>query len=177
MNYFELLALPVSLYVDQHKLERNFQNLQRLVHPDRFASKSAEEQRVAMARSAAANEAYQTLRDPMARSRYVLAMRGIDLDECPLKDPELLMEIMEERESLEAIKESPDADKVVQEALKRYQSVIDESLRSAEDLLQSHGDDALTPVTHFIIRVQYYNKLLGDARSLLEKMELRKKAT
>lgn len=32
-NYFQLLGLPVSLYVDRETLERNFQNMQRKVHP------------------------------------------------------------------------------------------------------------------------------------------------
>ncbi len=32
-NYFQLLGLPVSFYVARDTLERNFQNLQRKVHP------------------------------------------------------------------------------------------------------------------------------------------------
>ncbi len=61
-TYFELFELPVSLVLDSKVLERKFQALQRQVHPDMYATKTEKEQQIAIARSAAASEAYQTLK-------------------------------------------------------------------------------------------------------------------
>lgn len=49
------------------------------VHPDRFATRSAAEKRVAMQWSSQANEAYRILKDPMSRARYLCELSGIDL--------------------------------------------------------------------------------------------------
>ena len=49
------------------------------VHPDRFATRSAVEKRVAMQWSSQANEAYRILKDPMSRARYLCELAGVDL--------------------------------------------------------------------------------------------------
>ena len=66
-NHFELLGLPVSYALDAAALERAYRDLQGRVHPDRFASASEAERRVAMQWAARANEAYRTLRHPVDR--------------------------------------------------------------------------------------------------------------
>ena len=77
-NHFELFGLPVQYRVDAAALERAYRNLQRAVHPDRFAGAGDAQKRLALQASARANEAYRTLRDPVARAEYVLSLRGVD---------------------------------------------------------------------------------------------------
>ena len=103
-NHFELLGLPVSYSVDARALDDAYRELQGRVHPDRFASASEAERRVAMQWATRANEAYRTLRSPVDRARYLLGLRGFDTDEesNTSMPPDFLMQQMEWRERAEA---------------------------------------------------------------------------
>ena len=52
--------------------------LQGEVHPDRYAAAGETEQRLALQSSARVNEAYQALKDPVARAQYLLSLHGVD---------------------------------------------------------------------------------------------------
>ena len=100
-NHFELMGLPAAFAVDTSKLERGYRDLQSRVHPDKFAAAPAAEKRVAMQWATRANEAYRTLRDPVARARYLLSLEGFDTGEetNTAMPPDFLMEQMELREA------------------------------------------------------------------------------
>ena len=85
--------------------------LQQQVHPDNFANANAAEQRVAMQWAVRVNEAFQTLKSPLARGRYLLKLRGVDtLEETNTSMPlPFLMQQMELREALSDLKQSPRA--------------------------------------------------------------------
>lgn len=80
-NHFDLFALPVSFELDTPALERAYRDLQREVHPDRFAAASDAEKRLAAQWATRANEGYQTLKSPLKRGRYFLRINGIDTEE------------------------------------------------------------------------------------------------
>ncbi len=80
-NHFDLFALPVSFELDTQALERAYRDLQREVHPDRFAAASDAEKRLAAQWATRANEGYQTLKSPLKRGRYFLRINGIDTEE------------------------------------------------------------------------------------------------
>jgi molecular chaperone HscB len=80
-NHFELLGLPAVFGIDPARLDQRYRELQGRVHPDRFAAASEAERRVAMQWATRANEAYRTLRDPLARARYLLSLKGYDTGE------------------------------------------------------------------------------------------------
>lgn len=80
-NHFDLFALPVSFELDMPALERGYRDLQREVHPDRFAAASDAEKRLAAQWATRANEGYQTLKSPLKRGRYFLRINGIDTEE------------------------------------------------------------------------------------------------
>lgn len=81
MTYFSLFSLPRHLNVDLDLLEKAFYAQSRRLHPDRFASRSPDEQAEALERSSALNDAYRTLRDPVARTEYLLGLEGVQLEE------------------------------------------------------------------------------------------------
>jgi molecular chaperone HscB len=97
-----VLGLPVAFAVDSSRLEQRYRELQGRVHPDRFAAASEAERRVAMQWATRANEAYRTLRDPLARGRYILQLRGYDTGEetNTAMPPDFLMQQMEWREAV-----------------------------------------------------------------------------
>ena len=67
-NHFELFGLPARFAVDAAALEARYHELQREVHPDRFAAAPEAERRVSMQRATRVNEAYQTLKSPLRRA-------------------------------------------------------------------------------------------------------------
>ncbi len=77
-NHFELFGLPVRFRFDPAALDRAYHRLQGEVHPDRHAAASDALQRAALQSSARVNEAYRTLKDPVARAQYLLSLHGVD---------------------------------------------------------------------------------------------------
>jgi molecular chaperone HscB len=108
-NHFELFDLTPSYEVDLPLLAERFRELQREVHPDRFAGESQRQQRQAMEQSTRINDAYQTLKSPLQRARYLLELNGISIDDTDTSMPaEFLFEQMELREALAAVGSASD---------------------------------------------------------------------
>lgn len=80
-TYFEIFSLPQHLAIDTGALERSFYALSRKLHPDRFAGRPAAEQEAALAESSRLNDAYRALKDPIARTEYLLKLEGVELEE------------------------------------------------------------------------------------------------
>ena len=78
-DFFTLFQLPRAFRLDAAELEARYRDIQAQVHPDRFAHAGEAERRLSMQWATRANEAYQTLRRPLARARYLLHLAGHDL--------------------------------------------------------------------------------------------------
>jgi molecular chaperone HscB len=78
-DFFSLFGLPRSFEIDKGNLEQAYRQVQAQVHPDKFATASEAEKRVAMQWATLANEAYQTLKSPLKRARYLCELHGVDL--------------------------------------------------------------------------------------------------
>ena len=102
IDYFSLFGVPERFELDLIQLEQAYRNVQAQVHPDRFVSKTDAERRVAMQWATHANEAYRTLRSPVARARYLLSQRGVDIDaeRSAAMPPAFLLQQMEWRENV-----------------------------------------------------------------------------
>jgi molecular chaperone HscB len=101
--------------VDLPALEERYRELQREVHPDRFAGASQAEQRVSMQLATRVNEAYQTLRSPLRRAEYLLSLQGVDPEfETNTAMPTgFLADQMERRERLGEAAEARDWQKLI----------------------------------------------------------------
>jgi molecular chaperone HscB len=80
-TYFSIFSLPPHLVVDTAALEKSFYALSRRLHPDRFAARPPAEQEAALAESSRLNDGYRTLRDPIARTEYLLKLEGVEMEE------------------------------------------------------------------------------------------------
>ena len=58
-QYFALFQLPEQFNIDDKQLEQNYRLLAAQCHPDKFAARSAFEQKQAMMMAATVNEAYR----------------------------------------------------------------------------------------------------------------------
>ena len=81
MDFFQIFALPRHLHLDLPALEKAFYAQSRKLHPDRFAARPAAEQEAALAQASTLNDAYRTLKDPIARTQYLLSLEGVELEE------------------------------------------------------------------------------------------------
>lgn len=106
MSYFAFFDLPAKLDLDADDLERRFLALSWKLHPDNFVRASEEERALALERSSELNDAYRTLRDPIARVEYLLAREGVrkEGEKKQQAPPELLEEVFELNESLDELR-------------------------------------------------------------------------
>lgn len=102
-DHFSLFGLPSRFDLDAQALESAWRTVAAQVHPDRFATASPAERRVAMQWAARANEAYRQLRDPLLRARYLCEQAGVDLqtESNTSMDTAFLMQQMTWREMMD----------------------------------------------------------------------------
>ena len=114
-NPFALFNLPVTFQVDSALLNERYLALQKSLHPDNFSAASAQEQRLAMQKSAEINDALRILKDPIARADSIIALNTGErenLEEKSNKDIGFLMQQMEWRETLENIENRKDTNEL-----------------------------------------------------------------
>ncbi|HTZ33531.1 MAG TPA: Fe-S protein assembly co-chaperone HscB [Methylomirabilota bacterium] len=107
-DFFSLFEIPRKLCVEMGALEQKFLQLSWKLHPDNFVNATPEERDISLKRSSELNDAYRTLRDPVARVEYLLAVEGArkegqNKQQAP---PELLEEVFELNESLDELREA-----------------------------------------------------------------------
>ncbi|MEI6895694.1 MAG: co-chaperone HscB [Colwellia sp.] len=135
MNHFELFNIDVSFDVDIPQLSLSYQTLQKMVHPDKFAHASEQEQRIAVQKSADINDAYQTLKIPLLRAQYMLVERGVDMpnEQHSFSDTHFLMHQMELREMLDDVRHASDVDA----ALLEIQNVLSTEYLTLSQLMRA----------------------------------------
>ena len=107
-DFFALFGLPRKLWIEMNALEQKFLQLSWKLHPDNFVNATEQERELSLKRSSELNDAYRTLRDPVARVEYLLAIEGARVEgknkqQAP---PELLEEVFELNESLDELREA-----------------------------------------------------------------------
>jgi molecular chaperone HscB len=101
-DHFALFDLPRRYEVDPVSLERRFRDVQSKVHPDKHAHLGDAQKRLAMQWATQANEAFQTLKNPLKRAQYLFRLAGHDaqIENNTAMPPAFLMEQMELREEV-----------------------------------------------------------------------------
>jgi molecular chaperone HscB len=171
-NYFAIFSLPRRYALDRGLLDMRYRDLQRSVHPDRFASASDQERRVSMQQAAQINEAYQVLRDPLKRGRYLLQLSGIHLDDRQgaHQDADFLMQQMELRESLAEVRQQDDP----LGALDRLGGDIEAHFRELEarlsQVLDADAGDAAEAAA-LVQKMQFFSRLREEVQQLQAELE------
>ena len=171
-NHFELFGLPVGFEIDTAQLAEKYRELQRVLHPDRFANASDRERRLSVQHAAQVNEAYQTLRSPLRRARYLLELRGVEFDDERQThlDPEFLMAQMELREALAAVRGQADPFAALNRLLAdlaREREALEAEL--ARHLAQEDAD-ALEAARQIVQKLQFFARLQEEAEEIEESL-------
>ena len=108
-DYFRFFGLPRKLSIDAADLDRRFRSLSRQFHPDYFYNAPPAERRASLERSSYLNDAYRTLRQPIARLEYLLQLEGLSArgpeEAAKQVPPALLEEVFALNEELDEARE------------------------------------------------------------------------
>ncbi len=166
-THFELFELPVSFELDLQDLSQRYRMLQAAVHPDKFANASDHERRLSVEKAALINEAYQILKSPQRRARYMLELQSVSFDDekDTALDPVFLMEQIELREALGELANTDDPlvslNTIMADIKKRISTLIDDI---AEQLAPSQLDEQQkSNAKQLIHKMQFLNKLQQEA--------------
>lgn len=167
-EYYSLFGLPERYMLDLAQLDSAYRNVQAQVHPDRFAHRPEAERRVAMQWATHANEAYRALRNPVSRARYLLKLRGVEIDaeRNTAMSSAFLMQQMEWREAVEDAGQDAGALSRLARDLERDERVMMEDLARALD----EAND-LSQAAELVRRLMFMEKLrheIDDALAALE---------
>ncbi len=169
-NHFELFGLSPGFAVEQDRLEQAYREIQARVHPDRFAHAGEAERRASMQWTTRVNEAYRTLKNPVARARYLLELNGVDVafETNTKMPPQFLMQQMELREALEAALKAKDA-----AALEVLRNNLDNAHRALEEELarQLDGGRDYRAAADSVRKLMFLEKLGAEIDAAHEAIE------
>jgi molecular chaperone HscB len=168
-NHFELFHLPAQYTLDAQALNAAYRAVQAEVHPDRFAAAGDAQKRIAMQWATRVNEAYRTLKDPLARAAYLLHLRGIEVgaEDNTAMEPAFLMQQIEWREQIEdaaAARNSGELERLLAEL--RAQRLA--RLTQLGAALDSHADQAASEAVR---QLMFIERLASAVELEMEKLE------
>ncbi len=171
-NYFALFGLPTSFELDATLLTARYRDLQRAVHPDRFAAASEKERLLSVQQAARINDAFDTLRAPLPRARYLLALRGVVLDDQhTVQDGAFLMEQMELREAMEEARRADDALDRVGQLIARVEGRNKSLLAALTDQFRENSAESLQRAGETVRKLQFLKRLLDQLEALEADLE------
>ncbi len=167
-NYFTLLGLTPDFAIDVAQLDYNYRQLQAKVHPDKFVTASPAERLQSMQTATLANDAYQTLKYPTTRAKYLLQLQGIDTndEQNTVMPPDFLMMQMEWREAVDDAKAAHDID-ALDDLLDTFAQETKALHNSFVSNYQCSPEEAATDVR----KLSFIDKISDDVRNLLAELD------
>lgn len=98
-NPFTFFNLDISIFINQAELQANYQRILESLHPDNYAQEDNFMRDSAAKLSSFANDAYQTLQDPIKKCLAAISAKGWRAPtDNTIQDVNLLQEMMELQE-------------------------------------------------------------------------------
>ncbi len=160
VDHFARMGVDACYDLDGVKLDRRYFDLQRLLHPDRFAAGTPRERALSQQQAASLNDAYETLKDPLERADYLVHLLGAGVlpEGCDMiNDPVILMEAMELREHLADADTPKEIDAIATETRRDMDDCV-------EELKTAFTDDDLKTACRLTTRLKYLTKLSDETR-------------
>lgn len=151
-NHFALFKLPEQFALDRQALDSAYREIQNRVHPDRFIDAPASDKRAAIQLASMANDAYQTLRNPVKRAAYLCYLNGFGLDtpSGPAMPPDFIFEQIEWREYLDNARVEKDI-----AALEALAAQLQERIKEQMELIEKKLN-----INHFSDAIQEVRKMM-----------------
>ncbi|MBI2278021.1 MAG: Fe-S protein assembly co-chaperone HscB [Dechloromonas sp.] len=169
-DHFALFGLNRGFRLDLSDLDSRYRDIQAQVHPDRFANAGEAERRMSMQWATHANEAYQTLKKPLERAKYLLHLSGHDIqaENNTAMPADFLMDQMEWREAVMDARHGGDHHEL-EHLHNRLRGDITTRYQELGELLDDSGDFALA--TDRVRRLMFLEKLLHEIDDALASLE------
>ncbi|MDR2031912.1 MAG: Fe-S protein assembly co-chaperone HscB [Azoarcus sp.] len=170
LDYFTLFGLPRRFGIDEAALDLAWHVLQAEVHPDRHTHLPDNERSRMMQEALRVNEAFATLKKPLARAQYLLELLGVDTGAAAntTMAPEFLIEQMEWREAVEEARIASDVDALEQLAL-RLRLHASEVTATLEEQLDGGGDPGAAADT--VRRLMFLDRLRRETDDALSALD------
>ena len=171
-SYFELFGLPAGFEIDSKLLTERYRDLQKALHPDRFANAPDQERRLSLQQAAQVNTGYETLRDPLARARYLLELNGVAFgsENTTISDLEFLEEQMELREELAEIRHNDDPAAALSSFMARLDTKSREYVEALRAIFASMETLDSAKGKNLVQRMQFIRRLQQEAEELEEEL-------
>jgi molecular chaperone HscB len=172
-NYFDLFGLPVGYIVDTSSLADRYRELQRVVHPDRYANATEQEKRLSVQGASLINEAFETLKDPMARAAYLLSLHGIEMDvqNESTQDMAFLMQQMELREELEKLSEQAGPYEALLDLSGRINKQITGLVAQMAVQFETPNQEQLEEAREILRKMRFLQKLRAETERVEAELE------
>jgi molecular chaperone HscB len=169
-DHFALFGLNRGFRLDLSDLDSRYRDIQAQVHPDRFAYAGEAERRISMQWATHANEAYQTLKNPLERAKYLLHLAGHDIgaDTNTAMPSDFLMEQMEWREAVVEARNGGDHHEL-EHLHNRLRGDINSRYGELGELLDEAGD--FSGAADRVRRLMFLEKLLHEIDDALASLE------
>lgn len=169
-NYYELFGLPATFAIDRGRLQAQQRRLQAEYHPDRHVNGSDRERRLSVQVASWINQAYETLQDPVKRSRYLLEISGADMpdESATTSDTAFLMEQLELREETEACRDDADGLERSRQVATRLQHRADELAQEFVSCFAAGELEQATAISHKMQFIQRIQQQLDELQFELE---------
>ena len=173
-DYYELFGIPRGLNLDLDDLQKRYYDQSRQLHPDRFMQKPEAERQRVLDMSSALNDANRTLKDPIKRAYYLVALEGFDIGEQRSKDvpPELLEEVFELNMALEEMRSGDDSARPqLEQAEKNFTAMLSDTDAQLQSLFErydlGHSREILSEIRHVLNRRKYIHNLVSEVERTL----------
>ena len=169
-DHFVLFGIKPAFRLDLSDLDSRYRDIQAQVHPDRFANAGEAERRLSMQWATHANEAYQTLKKPLERAKYILHLAGHDIkaESNTAMPADFLMEQMEWREAVMDARNGGDHHEL-EHLHNRLRSDVKNRYEELAQLLDDAGDHV--QATDRVRRLMFLEKLLNEIDDALASLE------
>lgn len=169
-DHFVLFDLPRAFRLDSGALDVRYREIQAKVHPDKFAHAGDAERRLSLQWATRINEAYQTLKKPLPRAKYLLLLAGEDVaaENNTAMPTDFLIEQMEWREAVAEARAAGDHHELehLHHRLKHDISERFEALATLFDEQQDH-----VQATDLVRRLMFLDKLLFEIDDAIAAIE------
>ncbi len=166
IDHFRRLDLPATFDLRREDVERRYFTLQRQIHPDRFAAKSAKERLYSVQHTAALNQSFADLMDPLLRAEYLLRFKGrrVAVGEAEtVADSELLLEAMALREELAEAESAASVEALAAKAEEMIGRIL-------STLSGAFTRDNLDTAAELVLRLRYMRKFADEAKRHLSRL-------
>jgi len=182
-DYLALLGFAGRPGIETDELQRRYYDLSRRLHPDRFQTGSAEEQRASVRASALLNDAFRTLKDVESRGRWWLERAGDSLGrENNQVPPRLAAEVFEVQEKLAELRAASGSEREALQSetrgiLEALSSRLGDERAAVQSTLEEWPDasaeeeplgEARSRLKQLLSEISYLRTLERDVRRALE---------